>query len=413
MLRMAWRNLWRNRRRTLITLASIAFGVLLAVTMLGISNYKYYEMIAQSTRMGLGHVSVLPKGYQEAPSFKLRLRGTAALRGLALGRPGVTAVLPRVEGPALFATAARNVGGVFFALDPALERPQDNSFLESINAGALFKDRDASTAVVGAGLATKLKLGLGRKMVVTVSDVHGQMSSILVRVCGTFQTGVEEVDGGGILLPLGTAQKLLGYGPDEATALAVVLADERDSEATAVGLGAAIRQPDVEVLPWKDALPQVWGLIQVDKVGRHLILLVLSLMIAMGVLNTSLMSVIERRREFGVMLALGLSPWDLIRLVLTEALLTGLVGLSAGGVVSAPWIWYLQAHGIDLRAMVKGNGNGVEVNGAMLKPIFHAIYYPETVALIVGTALGLVLAAGIYPAWKAGSVPPVEAIRND
>jgi ABC-type lipoprotein release transport system permease subunit len=410
---MAWRNLWRNRRRTLITLASIAFGVLLAVTMLGISNYKYYEMIAQSTRMGLGHVSVLPKGYQEAPSFKLRLGGAAALRGLALGLPGVEAVLPRVQGPALFATAARNVGGVFFALDPALERPQDNTFLQSIDAGALFQDRGASMAVVGAGLAKKLKLGLGKKLVVTVSDVHGQMSSILVRVCGTFRTGVEEIDGAGVLLPLGTAQKLLGYGPDEATALAVVLRDERGSGATAAELGAAIRQPGVVVLPWKDSLPQVWGLIQVDKVGRHLILLVLSLMIAMGVLNTSLMSVIERRREFGVMLALGLSPWDLIRLVLTEALLTGLVGLSAGGLVSSPWIWYLQAHGIDLRAMVKGNGNGVEVNGAMLKPIFHAIYYPETVAMIVATALGLVLAAGIYPAWRAGSVPPVEAIRND
>ena len=411
MLRMAWRNLWRNRRRTLITLASIAFGVLLAVTMLGISNYKYYEMIAQSTRMGLGHVTVLPKGYLEAPSFKLRLGNAAALRALALGRPGVDAAVPRVQGPALFATAARNVGGVFFALDPALERPADNTLLQSIDSGALFKDREASMAVVGEGLARKLKLGLGKKMVVTVSDVHGQMSSILVRVSGTFKTGVAEIDGGGVLLPLGTAQKLLGYGPDEATALALVLGDERDSDATALALGAAIHDPGVEVLPWEDSLPQVWGLIQVDRVGRRLILLVLSLMIAMGVLNTSLMSVIERRREFGVMLALGLAPWDLIRLVLTESLLTGLVGLAAGGAVSAPWIWYLKAHGIDLRGLLP-NG-GVEVNGAMLKPIFHAIYYPETVALIVGAALGLVLAAGIYPAWKAGSVPPVEAIRND
>lgn len=411
MFRMAWRNLWRNRRRTLITLASIAFGVLLAATMLGVSNYKYYAMVAQSTRMGLGHVSVLPKGYQDAPSFKLRLRGVAGLRALALGRPGVTAVLPRIQGPALFATAARNVGGVFFALDPALETVRDNAFLESIDAGSLFKGDDDASAVVGAGLARKLKLALGKKMVLSVSDVHGQMSSVLLRVSGTFRTGVDEVDGGAVLLPLGTARRLLGYGPDEATALALVMDDERASDGLAGRLGADIGDPAVEVLPWKESLPQVWGIIQVDMVGRHLILLVLSLMIAMGVLNTSLMSVIERRREFGVMLALGLSPRDLIRLVMTEALLTGMVGLGAGTVLSAPWVWYLMAHGLDLRSLMPGGG--VEVNGALLTPIFHAIYYPETVAMIVGTALGLVLAAGLYPAWRAGRVPPMEAIRND
>jgi ABC-type lipoprotein release transport system permease subunit len=410
LLTLAWRNLWRNRRRTLITLASIAFGFLLAATMLGISNYKYAEMVGQSTRMGLGQVSVLPVGYLAAPSYKLRLRGVGALRAAALAQPGVTGAVPRVQGPALFATASRNVGGAFFALDPALERPQDNTFLQALAAGTLFPDKDAALAVVGTGLAERLKLGLGKKLVVTVSDVHGEMASILVRVSGTLRTGVDDVDNSAVLLPLGTAQRLLGYSQDEATAVAVSLRDQRDSDAVAARLGAAVADPAALVLPWRKVLPQVWGLIEVDKIGRHLVLLVLGLMIAMGVLNTSLMSVIERRREFGVMLALGLSPWRLIGLVLTEAWITGVLGLLAGAVVSTPWIVYLKVHGLDLRGAVPG---GVEVNGALLKPIFHVVYYPETVAVVVAIALGLVTAAGLYPAWKAGSVPPMEAIRND
>jgi ABC-type lipoprotein release transport system permease subunit len=408
--RMAWRNLWRNRRRTLITLASIAFGVLLTGTMVGINNYKYQAMTASSTRMGLGDVSVLPKGYLAAPSFKLRLGGLSALRAVALREPGVTAAYPRLQGSALFATAARNVGGLFMAVDPGLDDPKDNLLLQSLNRGSLFRGRDDAAAVVGDGLARKLKLRLGQKLVVTVSNLHGDLSSVLLRLSGTFHTGVEEMDDSGVLLPLGTAQRLLGYGPDEGTVLAVMLADERHSGPLAGRLALSLGRPDADVRPWNETMPQVDGLIKVNAVLSGLVELILGLMIAMGVLNTSLMSVLERRREFGVMLALGLSPWDLIRLVLAESLWTGLLGLVAGAVVSAPWIHYLYTHGLDMRASLKG---GVEINGALLKPILYVVFYPESVALIAGTAMGLVLAAGIYPAYKAGSVPPMEAIRND
>jgi len=411
MLLMAWRNLWRNRRRTLITLASIAFGVLLVSTMSGIANYKYSEMIGESTRMGQGHVSIEARGYLADPSLKLRLDRVSDLRRQLLALPGVQAAYPRLMGPALFATAARDIGGPFVAVDPALENADDNVFLRSLSTGTLFRGRDDALAVTGDGLAGKLKLRLGQKLVVTVTDVGGNMSSTLLRLCGTFHTGVEEVDSSTVLLPLGTAARMLGYGQDQASTLAVMLADQRASRAFAADQGARLAPQGVEAKPWNETLPQVDGLIKVDRVGKGLIQLVLGLMIAMGVLNTSLMSVIERRREFGVMLALGLSPLRLIGLVLTESLFTGLLGLAAGVCVAFPWMAYLSVHGLDLTQAV--SSKGLEVNGALFKPVLHVIFYPETVALIGGVTLALVLAAGIYPAWKAGSVPPMEAIRND
>jgi ABC-type lipoprotein release transport system permease subunit len=410
MLKMAWRNLWRNRRRTVITLVSIAFGVLLCVTFTSLNDSSYDKMIELSTRMGLGHVSIQPKGYLAAPSLKLRLSGIAGLRQQALAMPGVAAALPRLQGPALFATAARSVGGFFVAVDPALESPANNTLLRCLVEGRLFSSSDEAGVVVGARMAEKLKLKLGKKMVVTVSDIHGEMASTLVRVTGIYRTGVDEVDGMTLLLPMGTMAALLGYGPDEATAVSVLLSDHRQSGALAVQLEAGLGRTDTEVLPWTLTQANLADMIKVDSISGGFVQLILAVMIAMGVLNTVLMSVIERQREFGIMLALGLSPARLMGLVLAEGFWIGLLGLAAGVAVTWPWYAYLRDHGLDLTRFLPPGG--LEVGGVMLEPIYHGLLYPDRAALIAAGAVGLVLLASAYPAWRAGRVPPMEAIRN-
>lgn len=410
MFRMAWRNLWRNRRRTLITLVSIAFGVLLTMVFTTMVAYMYGEMIDTSARMGLGHVTVEPKGYLDAPSLKLRVGDLDGLRRRALEHPRVVSALPRLQGPALFATAARSVGGAFIAVDPALESPQYNTLLKTLVEGRLFAGSNDASVVVGARLAEKLKLKLGKKLVVTVSDIHGEMASTLVRVCGIYRTGVEEVDGMTLLLPLGTAARLLGYAPGEGTALSVVIDDQRYSGQVAKELEAALDRPDAEVKPWTETQSQLADLIRVDKTGHTLIQLILGVMISMGVLNTALMSVIERRREFGIMLAVGLSPVRLIGLVLTEALWLGLLGLALGVLVSVPAYIYMQVHGLDMSSYMPKEG--IEISGLMMKPIYHSLLYPQTAAAIAAITMALVLLASVYPAWRAGRVPPMDAIRN-
>ena len=217
-------------RRTLITLASIAFGFLLAATMLGISNFKYSEMVGQSTRMGLGQVSVLPPGL--------------------LGGPGATSCACRGWGPAGGGPGPgrrhHGRGASHPRAGPLRHRqPQRRRGLLRPGSGPGAAPGQHLTA--GPGLRPPLP-GQGRfpggrqrlrpsvhearlrakaSWQVTVSDLHGDMSATLVRVCGTPRTGVDDVDNAAVLLPLGTARRLLGYGPDEATALAVALEDQR------------------------------------------------------------------------------------------------------------------------------------------------------------------------------------------
>lgn len=407
---LAWKNIWRNQRRTLVTVLAVSFGIWLALTATGLATGSYANLIDASVRMGLGHVSVQAKGYQEAPSLKKRLAGAVALAERLRGEPGVLRALPRIQGAAMFSSASNSLGGLFMAVDPALEDAQSHLLVRSLSAGALFKGTADRTALLGWRLAERLGLKLGRKFVVTVTDVHGQMATGLFRVGGLFRTGADEMDGNAVLLPLGSAAALLGYAPGEATAVAVLLEDRRDAQARAAALGAELARPDAEVLPWQETQPELAGIMRIDRAFDYLFQLVLGMVIAVGVLNTALMSVMERRREMGVMLAIGLSPGRLFGMVLLESLCQGLLGALLAALVCAPWLLFLHFKGLDFSAFLPKEG--ATLGGVLLDPVYHALLYPGQVAATVGVALALCAGAGLFPAWKAGRLPPVESIRD-
>lgn len=410
LLSLAWKNLWRNRRRTAITVLAVAFGVWLSATSTGLATDSYARLIDSTVRLGLGHATVQAKGYQAAPNLKKRLAGAGALAAQLRQRPEVENALPRTQGAAMFSTASKSVGGIFMAIDPRLENAQSHLLLRCLVQGQAFSTPDARTAVVGTRLAERLGLKLGRKFVVTATDVHGQMTTALFRVCGLFHTGSDEMDGNGVLLPLASAGAMLGYAPDEASAVAILLKDSRDAESEAQALGADLRRPDAEVLPWQETQAELAGFMRVDRAFNYLFQFVLGLVIAVGVLNTALMSVMERRREMGVMMALGLSPLRLFGMVLLESLWQGLLGLALGTALCVPWMIFLLRHGLDFSSMMPKGGTAI--GGVLLDPVYHALLYPSQVLAISGLALGLTCLAGIFPAWKAGRVPPVESIRD-
>lgn len=407
--KLAWRNLWRNKRRTLITVLSVAFGVLLSVTFTGVGGYIYTLIIDSGVSMGMGHVSIQAKGYQELPSLKKRIGSISALRQAALAIPGVTAASPRIQGPGMFSTANRSVGGFFVALDPSLESAQTSQLLKAVKEGAVFESGQSKGALIGARMAEKLKLQVGKKMVCTFTNVDGEVGSVLLRVSGIFKSGSEEADGGIVLLPISAAAQTLGYGADEAGGLAIFLKDQRQAEGVAAQLQSSLTRPDCEILSWQQTQTELAGIVRVDKAFNYFFQFVLGLMISIGILNTVLMSVLERKREFGVMLALGLGPEVLFRLVLSESLFLGLAGLVAGALVSLPWALYLAGHGLDLRHLAP---QGVEAGTVMIELIYHIRLYPIHAMTISTVLLTLTMLAGLYPAWKAGRVPPVESIKS-
>jgi len=405
---MAWRNLWRRKRRTLITAISIGFGVMLAVTFTGSGDYWYTNMINAGATMGLGHITIEPHGYNQTPSLDKRLLNAGEVRKHVLTMPGVSNAIVRIMGQAMFASASKTIGGMFLAVDPSQESPDQNLLLRSLIQGQLFPGTDGRGIVIGSKMAKKLNLRIGKKLVYTTTDVSGEIVSEIARVTGIFETGVSEVDGALVLLPINSVRAILHYDDEDATLVAVTVNDQRYAEKIRDKIAATVGNPLREVLTWKQTQTELAGIITMDKSGNYITQVLIGLLIAAGILNTLLMSVLERTREFGVMMAVGMSPATLFKLVLVESFWLALIGLAVGIIITAPWYAYLHYVGLDFSGAI---GKDYSAGGVLVDPIFRIRLYKESIIAILAGVFSLTLLSGIYPAWRAGRTPPVESLK--
>lgn len=406
---LAWRNLWRHKRRTLITASSIAFGVLLAVTFTGAADYFYTRMIDAGANMGNGHLTLAAPDFNRAPSSKKFLSDAHKLMHQASQLEGVSKVAPRIQAQAMFASARKSVGGVFIAVDPVLEKASRNVFLQAIIEGELPEDSSSRGIVVGEDMVDKLGVSLGNKVIYTTTDKNGDIVSDIGRVSGIFKTGADELDGAMAILPLAKAQQVLGYQPDQLNLIALTLTDQRHSVEMQQKLKQMPVFADSEVLNWQQTQPDLAGMIAVDKSSNYISQLLIALLVAAGILNTMLMSVLERVREFGVMIALGMSPKRLFGMVMLESFWLACLGLIIGIIISIPWYWYMYNTGIDLSGAY---GDGFSFGGVLMDTTFKLRLFADSILAILLVLFTLALLAGAYPAWRAGRIPVVESLKN-
>jgi ABC-type lipoprotein release transport system permease subunit len=406
---MAWRNIWRNRRRTLITVFGIVFGVFMAVLFTGIGDATYAQMIDHAARLGGGHVVVQHRSYQDLPTLERTITDAPAVEAAAASLPGVVATTTRISGAAMLATASGSQGTFFVGFDPARETSDTFGLLDAKWEGEPLMAADQARAMVlGKALADNLGAKLGSKVVYTMTDRHGEIVSGLGRVVGLVETGAPSLDAGLCLLPIDVVRRHLGYAEGEATLVAVFLRDQRDADAVAAALAERVPAEAV-VLTWAQAQPELRDFIAMKEGGAQIFEVIIMVLLAAGIFNTLFVSVMERLRELGIMTAIGFSPRQLFGLVMWESAWIALVGLVGSVLVIAGPYWYLSTAGIDYSAML-GSG-GAEVAGVAMEPILYVRIYPES-ALVIAVAVVLAtLAAGLYPAWRAGRVDPADAVR--
>ncbi|MFQ5344951.1 MAG: ABC transporter permease [Mariprofundus sp.] len=411
--KLAWRNLWRRKRRTFITAFSIGFGVMLSVTFTGTGDYTYTNMIDVGASMGMGHVTVQPTDYALKPTLNKRLLQTDLLRRRVLAMPEVMDSTVRVVGQAMFATASKSIGGAFIAIDPANESAENNLMIRSLLRGEVFANGAGRGIVIGSKMAARLHLKIGKKVVYTTTDVSGEIVSDIARVSGIFTTGVGMIDSAMVLLPIHSVQKTVGYAEDEATLIAIMIKDQRHAGQMRDRVHSMLAEmPEVNnvaVLSWKEAQPDLASVIAMDRSMNYISQFLVGLLIAAGILNTMLMSVLERTREFGVMMAVGMGPRTLFRLVMVESFWLALVGLVLGVIITAPWYYFLYHTGIDFSGTF---GNDFSYGGVLVDPVFKARLFPESIMAILAGVFTLAMCAGAYPAWRAGRIPPVESLKT-
>ncbi len=404
----SWRNVRRNRRRSLITAASVGFGLLLSVLFTGSADYAYTRMIDTAAAMGFGHVTVAARGFNDSLSLARSLPGSARIAAAARAA-GASAVRVRMMGQAVFAAGIRSAGGLVMGVDPRVETGKHNLFLRNIVAGRLLRPGDRRGVLVGEVMARRLRLSPGRKLVYTISGKNGMVSGV-ARVRGVFRTGAAEVDGSVAVLPLAALRETAGYGPDEACLVAVFLADQRDSRSMRGRLAGRLADRGVEVLSWEETRPGLAALIAMDRAGNYVMQGLIWLLVAAGIFNTMQMSVFERRRQFGIMQALGMGPAAVFFLILAESLWIAMLGLVLGAAVTVPVYLYLREYGIDLASLV--GGEGYSAAGVVVDPLLKVRLFPEKGAVIAGLLLVIVMAASLWPAVAAARTGPLAAMRR-
>jgi len=404
---LAWKNLWRNKRRTFITLAAIALSITLVQAFHNLASGVYARMIDAGVRAGSGHLALYHPGYvgsrDEQLSFPLD-----GLQQQADTLAGVLAALPRVYLPGLAQSSRESRGILLTGVDPEAEQPV-NPFLKGLPPEQRLRGLESRDAVVGNRLLKELKLKPGQKLVITVQSRSGELASDLFRIRGVVETGLKEIDSSLIMVGRQRAAALAGM-PGEVHELAVVLTSPAAESQVLPPLRRLIAgRAGVELVGWDRAMPNLANAIKLDYASQKFIFVIILVIVTIGVVNTLLMSVMERIREFGVILAVGATPGRLRRLILAEALLLGGCALVVGCLFGSLATWYLVEVGIDLRNFVPDT---LEFGGVIFEPVLRAgwdLRYMTQIALFV---VLLSLLAALYPAVKAGRITPVEAMRH-
>ena len=414
LLMLAWRNLWRHRKRTVITLSSIAVGFGLAVLSIGIGDGSHNSLIRNAIKLGEGHLTVQPRGYLEAPAnHKYLVNGLTLSEKLnALNVTG--SIEPRISLQVLASTANNSVGVALEGLGSETD-PRADMLKPQLVKGDWIKSDDDRGIVIGVGMASKLKAKLGSKVVIMAGKKGGDSQAQLGRVRGIFKSQVPEMDDYLIFSDLQFARRFLqGEGADVSkqplTRFAIFLNDPDSLYEWKDKVKAVVESTQVIAMDWQEMMPQLVQFIIIDDAGNYVFLLLILIMVIFGVLNTVLMSVLERTREFGLLRALGLSRRNLLTLVFCESFLLGLLAIIVGWMVGGSVHFWFSQYGIDFTAMMGEGGN--VMMGTFMDPVVYTELSWSRVMQLTTIIFGATLASGIYPAIKAARVTPVEALRT-
>jgi ABC-type lipoprotein release transport system permease subunit len=397
---MAWRNAWRHTRRTLLTVSTVALGAALLMTHKGLSDGALQQMIDSTVGLGSGHVLIQAAGYQDSGRIEQHLSADQVRRAQAWlsvesGRVDVAHVVPRVFASGLASSADGAVGVRIIGTDPVRERDASR-FREALIDGRYLDADDGGAALLGSGVADRLKAGPGARVVLMAQAADGELESVLVRVAGVVDTGLEPLDDALVIVPLAMAQTFLGLDGG-LHQIALVLGDESDSATLAAAGGAHL--DGLEVLAWPDAHPELVGMIRLVGARDLLLYAMILALVAFMVLNTMMMAVLERSREFTLLDAVGFTPLRRFFMVMSEASVIGALALAVGFVIGYAAHYYLSTRGIAIAELFDDD---VAVAGTMLDPVLYSRLSPARIAQILAVVFGMTLVLALVPARRAG-----------
>lgn len=400
-LKMAFRNIFRQRRRSLFTGLSILGAFALAVIFIGWADGSYNNIIDQFTRTRLGHIQVHAQGYLDRPALEKSFADVAAIGAILDRTQGVESWTARVFSAGLAGAGDKSAGARIIGIDPEREAGTTR-FDGTIVQGRAFSGPEARETILGRGLAGLLEARLGDEIVLLSQGADGSIAEDLFRLVGVASSGDDLTDRTALYMPLGTAQEYLSLG-DKVHEIAAVVSSLGRVRAVSRALAAELEGRGLAVEPWQVFARSFYQAMKADKAGMWVILLVIVVIVAVGVLNTVLMSVLERRREYGLLKALGTRPGRVVRLVVLEVLILSLLAMIAGAAIGLGANLVLSRQGIRF-------STGLTYGGM----VFDTMRSEVNLRSFTIPALTVILSAllvSLFPALKASRTDPARTMR--
>jgi len=404
-LRMAWRNIWRQKRRTWLTALAMIFSNILLVFMICLQFGSYEMMINNTLRMFSGQLQVQQADYLDGQKMRQSIGGVQELAQSVRNRFPAASIAARANAFVLLSSEDRSFATQVVGVEPAHE-PGLSTVPGLVTVGRYLEGMDAAEIVIGSVMARNLKVSVDDELTFLGSGRDGSFAAGVVRVAGIFESGSADLDRSLAQVPLGYFQESFAMG-DSGHVIAMSVGALADVPMTLAPLKALLDGRDeLAVLDWETLMPGLKQAIQADMTSAWFMYGVLIILVAFSVLNTQLMSVLERTREFGVIMALGIKPRRLALLVLLETFLMAAIGLLIGVMLGAAVTGYFATFGFAYPGMdemaAKFNMPSVIYPAADLFPILLG---PSVVFVFC-------LFAAIYPALKLYGLRPVEAMGS-
>lgn len=426
--KIGFRNLARNRWRSGLTLGGIAVSVAFMVWILGFMEGWLGAMVRGATAVETGQVQVHTVGFADNPRVYRSFPVDPAMLTTVLGVDGVVGVSPRLKLNGLVGHEEKSVVARIFGVDPVLET-ETTPVAESVAEGRwLSEDPEEYPAprevVLGAGVARQLQVATGDELVVFLEAADGSLGNDLLKVVGTVESGNTAIDQMTVYMNLQDARFLAaleGQAHELAIATTNLLGARETAGRVAAALGAHTRgvekgeavtdDPDaLLVRPWQEILPSIYQMLTLSRQSNWMTYLLIYLVAAIGLLNTQRMSALERKREFGVLMAIGMRPRRMFRMILVESLVLGSLGGLIGTALGSLVTWYHATAGLDL-TLFSEHGEftfmGVAFSGKM-----YSILTPMAAIQPIAVMVLVAFLAGLWPAVKSARLNPAPTIAG-
>jgi putative ABC transport system permease protein len=427
-IRMAFRNIFRQKRRSLLTILSMFGGFAMAAIFIGWADGSYNNIIDNFTRYNYGHIQIHKEDYLDRPSLYKTIDNYGDIETILEGTEKIDSWAPRLYSVGLVSVDEKSSGTRIIGIDPESEN-RTTAFNKKITEGEGFSDAHAYEAVIGQGLAKILKAGVNDSIVIVSQTADGSIAndrykilkagvndSIVIvsqaadgsiandryKIVGIIDTGNEVADRSSFYLPLETAQELLVlYG--RVHEVAITVKNLHYVLPITEQLGAALGDSDLTVAPWQEFARSFYIAMKADMEGMWISLFIIVLIVSVGVFNTVLMSVLERVREYGVLKAVGTKPGQIIRLVLAEVNIMAVFSILLGIIVGYIVNYLLSTHGVTLTEGF--SYGGMEFREMKSEINARSFYIPALTVLLSGFIIGL------FPSIKAAHTDPAKSMR--